>query len=165
MTAPPAFTPQQVTDAIVSGLRRGSRNADLPPADAARQAALYRHNLARCQQHVRKSLAEGDYLQAAEKSWGAYAQTIKAISADRRFTVSHHGAVIGVAARLALLAGASDPASGRALSGALAYARSLHQHFYENDLPDETVIASSDAVATAIDLMHELFATMPGAQG
>lgn len=162
MTTPSSFSPQQIIAAIVAGLRRANQAPDLSQEDAARQVALYQNNLAHYRQHVRKSLDEGDYLQAAEKSWGAYAQVIKSIGADRQFNVSHHGAIMGVAARLASLVDASDPSAGSVLSMGLAYARSLHQHFYENDLPDDTVIASADGVAAAIDLLQQLFPPEPG---
>jgi hypothetical protein len=117
--------------------------------------------LARYREHARRSLNSGDYLQAAEKSWGAYAQTVKAIGADNQLSVSHHSEVVGVGSELAALVGTSDDVRGYALSVGLAFARSLHQHFYENDLSDRMVITSSDAVATAIDLLQELFPPEP----
>ena len=163
MTMPSSLSPQPATAAVAAGLRRANRDVDLSPEDAARQVALYQNNLAHYRQHVWKSLDEGDYLQAAEKSWGAYAQIIKSIGADRQFALSHHGVIVGVAARLASLVGGFDPIAGDVLSSGLAYARSLHQHFCENDLPDEMVIASSEAVAAAIDLLQRLFPPEPNA--
>ncbi len=131
---------------------------------AAERAATHRSILTRYREHARQSLDSGDYLQAAEKSWGAYAQTIKAIVSDHRWRATHHGSIIGVAAELASLAGHSDPEAGDVLRGGLAFARSLHQHFYEEDLPDGMVIASADNVAIAIDLLQELFPGEPNAQ-
>ena len=151
------FTPQQIAAAIRSGLREGRRPVDLSPTEAEVKAETYLANLAHFQQHVRTSLDAGDYLQAAEKSWGAYAQTIKAISADHLLSVAHHASLIGVAGRLAMLARASDSEAGNALSVGLSSARSLHQHFYESDLPPEEVVINSTQVETAIDLMQQLF--------
>ena len=147
----------------MAGLRRANRDVDLSPEDAAQQAALYQDNLAHFRQHVQKSLEEGDYLQAAEKSWGAYAQTIKAIAAGRQFFIPHHGAIVGIADRLSSLVGASDLAAGLVLRHGLSVALTMHQHFYENNLSGESVVANADDVATAIDLLQELFPPEPTA--
>ena len=152
------FSDEQVKGAIRAGLREGRQSVDLSSSEAEVKAATYRGNLAHYREHVRVSLDAGDYLQAAEKSWGSYAQTIKAISADHLLSITHHASIIGVAGRLARLAAQADPASSIALDDGLHIARSMHTHFYENDLPDETVIAAAERVAAAIELMQELFA-------
>lgn len=151
------FSEQQITDAILSGLREGRQPAMMSAERAAERAAAHRSIRARYQEHGQQSQSTGDYLQVAEKAWSAYAQTIKAIAADRRWRTTHHGSIIGVADQLALLAGETDADAGRALSTGLAFARSLHQHFYEEDLSDAMVAANAFEVATAIDLMQELF--------
>ena len=151
------FSEKQVVDSIRAGLKEGRRPARMSAGRAAERAQTHRSIRARFQDHAQQSLSSGDYLQAAEKSWGAYAQTVKAIVADRRLRATHHASIIGVADRLAQLVGTSDPVAGHVLSTGLAFARSLHQHFYEDDLSDETVIANSNEVIDAIDLMQELF--------
>ena len=161
MTTPPAFSSQQVTAAIHAGLSGSRQNVGLSTGRAAERAAAHRNILAHYQQHVQKSLAEGDYLQVAEKSWGAYAQTIKTIGADHRLRIAHHASIIGVASRLATLVRTSDPANGYVLRHGLATARSLHQHFDENDLPAEEVIEAATDVATAIGLLQQLFPPEP----
>ena len=161
MTNQSNLTEQQVAAAIRAGLREGRLPVNLSPAEAQMRAATYRGNLAHYRQHVQTSLDAGDYLQMAEKSWGAYAQTIKAISADHLLRIRHHGSVVGVADGLAMLVNASDAVAGHTLSTGLAFARSLHQHWYENDLSDAMVIANSDDVMAAIDLMQALFAPDP----
>ncbi len=155
----PSFSPQQVTEAIRAGLREGRQSFDLSATESEQRAAVYRSNLAHYREHVQKSLAEADYLQAAEKSWGAYTQVIKAIGADHHISITHHASIIGVAGHLAFLVAQSDKNSGSALNVGLAIARSMHTHFYENDLPDESVVASAETVVAAIDLLHELFPT------
>ena len=160
-TPPPQFTPQQITAAIRSGLGSSPTGARLSTRRAAERSAAHRSILAHYRQHARHSLDAGDYLQAAEKSWGAYAQTVKAIGADHRLRIAHHAGIIAVASRLASLVRASDPVAGNALRYGLATARSLHQHFYENDLPDDEVIEAAADVASAIDLMQQLFPTEP----
>lgn len=54
--------------------------------------------------------------------------------------------------------GGADPLSGSVLSNGLSAALSLHQHFYENHLPDVTVIYYVENVGIAIELMQDLFA-------
>ena len=161
MPAPPQYTPQAVTAAIRSGLREGRQLVELSPTEAETKAVTYRGNLAHYRRHVQKSLDEGDYRQAAEKSWGAYAQTVKAIAADHLLSVTHHASIIGVAGRLAALVAQSDAARGAQLTDALLIARSMHTHFYENDLPDTTVIAAAGRVASAVDLLQETFPPPP----
>ena len=160
MTTPPAFHSPQVVAAIRSGIGSARQDDQLSPRRAAQRSAAHRRILAHCRQHISKSLNEGDYLQAAEKSWGAYAQSIKAIGADHRLRISHHAGIIGVASRLASLVRASDPVAGNVLRHGLATARSLHQHFYENDLPDDEVTAAAD-VDTAVALLRQLFPPEP----
>lgn len=157
MAEPTNLSPQQVSDAIRAGLREGRQSVDMSPAEGSHQAGVYRGNLAHYRGHVQKSLDEGDYLQAAEKSWGAYAQAIKAIAADYQLRLTHHASIMGVADHLALLAGSVDTAAGQALRQGLLTARSLHQHWYEDDLSDTTVTTSSREVIAAIDLLQELF--------
>ena len=151
------FSEQQVVDAIRAGLREGRRPARMSAGRAAERAQTHRSIRARFQDHAQQSLSSGDYLQAAEKSWGAYAQTVKAIVADRRLRATHHASIIGVAGTLAELARSADPSFGDVLQNGLAIARSLHQHFYEEDLIDNTVISHAEYVANAVDLMQELF--------
>ena len=163
-TTPPPIsrlTPRQVTDAIRAGLRHGREPVNPPSPEIIAKSAVYRRSLAHYRQHAQDSLAQGDYLQAAEKSWGAYTQTLKIIAADRGLPLSHHASIIAVAGRLATLVGASSPEAGNTLRHGLSTARSLHQHFYENDLPDETVTASTADVMATIDLLQQLFAPQP----
>ena len=163
MAASPTFQRPQVAAAIRSSIGAGRQNARLSPRRAAQRSAAHRRILAHCQQHAQKSLNEGDYLQAAEKSWGAYAQTVKAIGADHQLRIAHHAAIIGVASRLALLVKTSDPVAGNVLRYGLATARSLHQHFYENDLPDDEVIEAAADVEVAVALLQQLFPPEPAA--
>ena len=153
------FSEQQITDAIRSGLREGREPATMSAERAAERAAAHRSIRERYQQHGQQSQSAGDYLQVAEKSWGAYAQTIKALVSEHRWRATHHVSIIGVADQLALLAGQLDAAAGETLRHGLSTARSLHQHFYEEDLSDAMVVANAAEVSTAIDLMQELFSS------
>ncbi len=147
---------EQVSDAIRAGLPNRP-DVVLSAADSAGVASTYRGNLSHHREHVRKSLDEGDYRQAAEKSWGAYSQTVKAIAAERNLRVRSHTNILRVSEQLVALVSRVDPPSGVVLDAGANSAHSLHVHFYENDLPDETVVRRVDAVSTAIDLLRELF--------
>ena len=150
------FTPQQVDDAIRAGLRGGRTNFSLTPNEAADKGAAYQGNLAHYQGLVEKCLADGDYRQAAEKSWGSYAQTVKVIAAAHGMNVATHRSLLRVAYELNTLAGSADPAIAAQLSAGYTAARSLHQHFYENDLPDGEVTNEVENVLNAIDLLQTL---------
>ena len=157
MAEPSNLSLQQVTDAIRAGLREGRQPVELSPTEAAQKSAVYHGNLAHYRDHVQKNLDEGDFVQAAEKSWGAYAQAIKAVAANHGLRVTHHASIIGAADRIALLVRSSDTVAGDTLRHGLSTARSLHQHFYENDLSDATLAMTSHEVVTAIDMLQELF--------
>ena len=150
------LSPRQVSDAIRAGLPNRP-DVDLTASEAAEAAVTYRDNLAHYREHVRKSLDAGDYRQVAEKSWGAYSQTVKAIAADCSLRVRSHTSILRVSEQLVALVSSADPAAGALLDNGVNSAHSLHIHFYENDLPDETVTRRADAAAAAIDLLHELF--------
>ena len=152
----PSFTPEQISNAVAAG-RAPRWDAALTPAQAVAHAAKYRDNQAHYQQHAAHSLADGDYRQAAEKSWGAFTQTVKAIAADRHVHLSGHISIMRVVGQLSALAGQADPDAAEQLNQAITAAHSLHTHFYENDLPDAVVTQSAGAVADAIVLLQELF--------
>ena len=150
------FTTQQVDNAIRAGLRGGRTNFSLTPNEAADKSAAYEGNLAHYQGLVEKCLAEGDYRQAAEKSWGAYAQTIKVIAAAHGMNVANHRSLLRVASALNILAGSADPAIYTRLRMGYLSAQALHQQFYENHMPDGDVISSAADVRDAINLLHTL---------
>ena len=153
---PPPFAMQQVADAVRAGLN-GRADTNASPGEFEELSATYRGNLDHYREHVQKSLAEGDYLQAAEKSWGAYAQAIKIIGADHGLHIASHRSTLRVADRLAALVGQTEDATAAALANGLLVARAMHTHFYENDLPGPTVVAGAGTVSTTIDLLQRLF--------
>ena len=155
MTA--TFTPQQVDDAIRAGLRGSRRDFALSPGDAADKGDAYRGNLAHYRDLAQKCLADGDYRQAAEKSWGAYAQTIKVIAAAHGMNVETHRSLLRVAQELNALAGGADPAIADRLRMGFHMAQTLHQHFYENNLLDGEVGKAAADVLYAIDLLQARF--------
>ena len=150
--------------AALRGVVRGQDELLWTPEFAAEQAAGYRQTLDAYRRHSREYLAAGDYQQAAEKAWGAYAQSVKSIGADYGVKLAHHAHIIRAGGALATLSAQDDPAATALLDAGLNSARSLHQHFYENDLPGPIVIRSSARVLEAIDLMQQRFG-MGGGNG
>ncbi len=153
----PIFTPQQVKGAILHGMRGDRRRYELESNEAIQKNATYGGNLAHYRNVAQKCLSEGDYLQAAEKSWGAYAQTVKGISAAHGIGVSTHGNLVSVAQQLNSLAASADAPTGAQLRQAFHLANSLHQHFYENHLLNDEVERSVEEVMAAVDLLQSLF--------
>ena len=151
-----AFTDEQVVAAIRAAYSP-RWDTSLSQEDAAAHAATYRASLAHYRQHVQRSLDERDYLQVAEKSWGAFTQVIKAIGADHRIKLSSHVGIYRVAGELASLVGQLDPNAESALNNATGLVSSLHTHFYENNLTDAVVIQSAGTVSNAIDQLQDLF--------
>ncbi len=162
--APPSFTGEQVVAAIRAAFSP-RWDTSLSAEDAAAQAATYRANLAHYRKHVQRSLDESDYLQVAEKSWGAFTQIVKAIGADHQIKLSSHVGIYRVAGELAELITQTDPEAGGRLSDASVMAHSLHLHFYENELPDVRVIQSATKVSEAIGLLQDWFPPQPGDDG
>ena len=144
--------------AAIRAAFRVPSDSEIEPGDAPALARTYRGMMEEYRQHSLQYLAGGDYRQAAEKSWGAYALSLKSIAADYGFRLSHHGHIVRVGGRLASMASQDAPDDGNVLSAGLDAALSLHQHFYENYLPGEQVESSSRRAAAAIDLMQQRFA-------
>ena len=147
---------QDLTEVIRAALPR-REDLRLTPADGADLAANYRAMLRDYREHSARYLASGDYKQAAEKAWGSYAESVKSIAADHGFRLSHHGHIVRVGGRLSSLISDTTPAAEAVLRDGLQAARSLHQHFYENDLEPEDVRFSTRRVIAAIDLMQQRF--------
>lgn len=150
------FTEQQVEGAIQAGLR-GYRGFRLTTEEAQRKSGTYRDNLTHYGDVAQRCLTDGDYRQAAEKTWGAYAQAVKSAGAAHGMHVNSHSATLSVAQELTYLAATADAAIATRLDTGFHKARSLHQHFYENDLRDATVESAVADVMDAIALLQTLF--------
>ena len=88
-------------------------------------------------------LAADDSRQASEKGWGATAQMIKAIAADRGWKHNTHAALFVVTDRLVKETGDDD------IHLRFSTANALHQNFYEN-------WGSADYVARGLAHVREL---------
>jgi hypothetical protein len=156
MTNPP-FPAQQVDGAIRAGLRGSRQNYNLTAVEAQEKSSTYRDSLTHYRSVAQRCLNEGDYLQAAEKSWGAYAQAVKAAGAGYGIHVNTHRSVLRVAEEFTALAATVNAADAGQLRIGYLSARSLHQHFYESDLGDAEVEQGVADVMDAIDLLQTLF--------
>ncbi|MEM2630831.1 MAG: PaREP1 family protein [Candidatus Bathyarchaeia archaeon] len=78
-------------------------------------------------------LNKGDYAQASEKAWGAASQMVKAIASKRGKELRSHRELHEFVANL------RKETNDFELSTLWSSATSLHQNFYENWLPKETV--------------------------
>ena len=154
--AQPRFAPEQVVAAIRAAFSP-RWDTSLSADEAENKAYTYRSSGTHYRQHVQRSLDENDYLQVAEKSWGAFAQTVKAIGADCQIQLSSHVGIYRVAGELAKLVGQTDPDAADLLDQAIVRVHSLHMHFYESDLPDEVVARSASIVGDGIDLLEAWF--------
>ncbi|MGA9348007.1 MAG: PaREP1 family protein [Anaerolineae bacterium] len=95
-------------------------------------------------------MEEGDYVQAAEKFWGAAAEIVKAVAVERGVEIRSHGEWHGFATKLGKEL--NDPA----LPSLFGTAAALHQNFYEKWLPPETVVAYSGAVRQLVERLNKL---------
>jgi len=157
------FDPAQDVAQVIRTARNMRSDTEIPQDEMAALSGKYRDIMTHYRQHSRECLDAGDHLQGAEKSWGAFAASVKAIAADYGLKISFHGSIISVASRLSTLANRDDPNAGAILRAGLNSARSLHQHSYENDLEPDVIMLSAGDVNAAIDLMQQRFT--PGANG
>ena len=150
------FAPAQVANTIKSALPP-TWNAGFAGVTAAERAVVYRSNMNHYRGHVRRSLAENDLLQVAEKSWGAYTQAVKAVAADHGIRLSSHVGLLRASGNLADLVAQVDRDDAGRLDTATGLAQALHNHFYENNLPDRLVTRYADAVNEGINLIQQWF--------
>ena len=102
-----------------------------------------------------QELAEGDSRQASEKGWGAAAQMIKAIAADRGWKHDSHASLYPVIDKLV------NETGDEGIRVGFGMANGLHQNFYEN-------WGSSDYVAGGLAHVCQLLdqaGTAAGARG
>ncbi len=107
-----SVTAEQVAGAIRHGMRGGGQRYELDGLESGQKSATYEGNLAHYRAVAQNCLSEGDYLQAAEKTWGAYAQAVNAVCADHGIRVSTHSNIVSAAQALNALAASAD-APGR----------------------------------------------------
>ncbi len=94
---------------------------------------------------AKEELAAGDLPQASEKGWGATAQILEAIAAQRGWEHSRHRHYHRIASRLRAETGDGDI---RRLFGV---ANLLHENFYENDMETDDVADGLNDVTALLD--------------
>lgn len=94
-------------------------------------------------------LNNGDYVQASEKLWGAAAEIVKAVAAKRGVEIKSHGELYGFVATL------KEELDEPGLSRLFSLAAALHQNFYENWLPAETVKDHAEAVRRLLERLRK----------
>ena len=99
---------------------------------------------------AKQELAAGDARQASEKGWGAAAQMVKALAADRGWPYHAHPLLYQAAGRLARETG------DRQISTLFHVANSLHGNFYENWFAPEVVEDGLRDVELLIDKLEPL---------
>ena len=110
----------------------------------------YRRASAHLLEQAQQELANGDIRQASEKGWGAAAQAVKAVSADRGWVHNSHFALFSAVRRLA------RETDNDELDRLFGVANSLHRNFYEDWLPAYTVRARFGDVMQFVTLMAEM---------
>ena len=106
------------------------------------------------------TIVDFDSGQVAEKIRRAAGNTVAGHAlrqADASSLRDRYRAVIRVAHALTEMVGPSDPARAARLRHGLTAARSLHQHFYEGDLPPDLVRSLVAEVMDAVDLLDSAF--------
>ena len=95
-------------------------------------------------------LSRKDYVRASEKAWGAAAQMVKALAAERGVELRSHGELHREVVRIAKEAGDDE------IRLLWQSAISLHQNFYENWLPPEMVERNIEDVKKLLDKSRRL---------
>lgn len=94
--------------------------------------------------------AQGDFLQASEKAWGAAAQAVKAVAERRGWRHDGHRELFRCAR---LLAEETEQPEIREL---FSLANSLHTNFYECWMDPETVGGNIESVKRLLDKLEEV---------
>ena len=95
-------------------------------------------------------IGKGDYVQASEKFWDAAAEIVKAVAANRKTEIRSHGDLHRFVARL------KQELNDPELPRLFGLAGELHQNFYENWLPPETVVDYGEAVKQLVRKLKRL---------
>ena len=111
-------------------------------------AAMSHEYMARAEDYLK----QGDLKQASEKSWGAAACGLKAIAEQRGWNHQSHSLLFDLSNQVA------DEQGRPELRDMFMQANSMHQNFYENWMPEETV---QQGVGRVRDYLAELESVSP----
>ena len=97
-----------------------------------------------------EELAHSDLEQASEKGWGAAAQMMKAVAAERGWRHGQHRNLFDVARRLA------EEVDDEGLRTTFAVASDLHANFYEGFLGPDDVQFHLDSVTDLVEKVERI---------
>ena len=102
-----------------------------------------------------EELAAGDTRQASEKGWGAAAQIVKSVAAQRGWEHRSHAALFNVITRLVDETGDGD------LRDLFHIASALHVNFYEDWDTADNVAGALSQIERFVDKLEPLATTTP----
>lgn len=94
-------------------------------------------------------LKKKDYVQASEKLWGAAAEIVKAVAAERGVTVRAHRSISEFVSNL------DEERPGLELALLFHVANNLHTNFYEDWLDPKMVERGAEAVKSFVSKMQQ----------
>lgn len=118
--------------------------------DPDTRAGIYLEMCRRFLREAEKKLAEGDYVQASEKGWGAAAEVIKALAAKEGLELKSHRDLHAYVAKIIQRLGDEE------LRRLWAAANELHRNFYENWLPPDLVRGYLEDVKQLVHTLERL---------
>lgn len=102
--------------------------------------------------HAEDEFSKGDYLQAAEKAWGAVAHLVNSIALENGWEVGSHRRLNANFNRIV----GRDPEHARRRSNLFRSVTSLHANFYQEFMHPETVRGGIDDAATLVGELKNL---------
>ena len=99
---------------------------------------------------ARDELAQGDFMQASEKGWGAAAQMVKAVAEQRGWEHQGHRQLFTAVRRLRDETGSED------IRRLFDVANSLHVNFYEDWQEPQSIQEALDDVERLLNLLAPL---------
>ena len=114
------------------------------------RTATYREQSRTFLEQAFVELEAGDLHQASEKGWGAAAQMLKAVAAERGWEHGTHRLLYAIVGRLA------EETQSNELRDLFDSASALHANFYEGWLDAEWVMSGLNRVQSFVDTAEEL---------
>ena len=101
-------------------------------------------------QHTKEELQKGDHLQAAEKTWGAFAHAVKDVANQRHWEYRNHGQINAIVEALA------DESGETQLFDASGLAQHLHRNYYDDEYSLRTISAMQQTVEAGLARLREI---------
>ena len=101
-------------------------------------------------QHAKDELEKGDHLQAAEKTWGAFAHAVKDVANQRHWEYRKHGQINAIVEALVEESGETQ------LFDASGLAQHLHRNYYDDEYSLRTISAMQRTVEAGLARLREI---------